>query len=615
MPLLPSQVVNKRYRIINLLGEGPYGAVYRAWDTKDLRDVALKEYLDTSVEIQRLFRQEASRLEKIKHPQLPSIRDHFSLESQGQYLVSDYIDGVDLQSLLEQYGPLPSELIIGWLQAVSIPLKYLHDQDRLHLNIKPANIRLAPTDEVFLVDSGLPGLGVSSGTSGYASPEQQNSSEVTTASDIYSLGATLYNLLITQVPPNALHRESGLEDLIPAREVNPDIEPYLSLVANRAMDLRPDVRYQTADEFSQALERPIGRPPEALDMPRRTSPKYPPGVPPRVPQSRRRQIERRTIFGLAGVLILIIGIFVGVVLTSRTPSAQEAQVEATATIRSQIIAALTAITTVTPSPVPSSTPIPTPEPLVDERTQARMIYMPGGIFRMGADDTNPDEAPSHLIRLDSYFIDETEVTNGQYRICVQDGECAPPSRPGATYHPAYFGDPGFDNFPVIFVNWFDARDFCAWRGARLPTEAEWERAAGFDPTMAIKYTYPWGDEFDGTLLNFCDVNCPLDDRNTDFDDEHRDTAPVASYPEGASIVGLFDVSGNVMEWVNDWYDPRFYAGSTDTNPLGPLEGEFKTVRGGSWLSSEDEVRVSGRGSYDPSVSRAHLGFRCAMTAP
>jgi formylglycine-generating enzyme required for sulfatase activity len=314
-------------------------------------------------------------------------------------------------------------------------------------------------------------------------------------------------------------------------------------------------------------------------------------------------------------LILIIGIFVGVTLASRAPSAQEARVEATATIRSQIIAALTAITTVTPSPAPSSTPIPTPEPLVDELTQARMIYMPGGIFRMGADETNPDEAPSHLVRLDSYFIDETEVTNGQYLLCVEDGACNPPSRPGATFHPAYFGEPGYDNFPVIFVNWFDARAFCGWRGARLPTEAEWERAAGFDPTMAIKHTYPWGDEFDGTLLNFCDVNCTLDDRNTDYDDGQRDTAMVASYPDGASIVGLFDMSGNVMEWVNDWYDPRFYAGSTDTNPLGPLEGQFKVVRGGSWLASEDEVRVSGRGSYDPSVSRAHLGFRCAMIAP
>ncbi len=244
-----------------------------------------------------------------------------------------------------------------------------------------------------------------------------------------------------------------------------------------------------------------------------------------------------------------------------------------------------------------------------------MIYVPGGIFQMGNDDSEPDEAPSHIVRLDPYFIDEVEVTNDQYERCVADGACNPPGQLGATYHPAYFGDPSFTDYPVIFVNWYDARDFCNWRGARLPTEAEWERAAGFDPSMGLKYTYPWGDTFDGTLLNFCDANCPRSDKNTTFDDGHRDTAPVASYSGGRSTIGTYDMAGNVLEWVNDWYEPRYYQQSTDTNPLGPLDGQFRTVRGGSWLSSEEEVRVTGRGSYDPLVSRAHLGFRCAMTAP
>jgi formylglycine-generating enzyme required for sulfatase activity len=244
-----------------------------------------------------------------------------------------------------------------------------------------------------------------------------------------------------------------------------------------------------------------------------------------------------------------------------------------------------------------------------------MVYVPSGIFRMGNDESEPDESPSHIVRLDAYYVDETEVSNGQYAQCVAEGECQPPGRSGATFHPAYYGDPGYDDYPVIFVNWNDARDFCSWRGARLPSEAEWERAAGFDPEMGIKYTYPWGDIFDGTLLNFCDVNCPDQDRNSDFDDGHGDTAPLGSYPDGRSPLGLLDMSGNVMEWVSDWYDPRAYEGAADTNPLGPLDGQFKSIRGGSWLSSEDQVRVSGRGSYDPSVRRAHLGFRCALTAP
>jgi len=615
MPLLPAELLNKRYRIVSILGDGPYGAVYHAYDMRDEQEVAVKEYLDPSTNTARLFRAEANRLSGLNHPQIPAVRDHFSLEKIGQYLISEYIPGVHLQSLLQQYGLLPTDLLITWLQAVCRPLAYLHHKDQLHLNLKPANIRFAPDGQVYLVDSGLQGLGISLGSSGYASPEQQMQGTVTAASDIYSLGATLYSLLTSQVPPDALHRESGMEDLIPAREVNPDVEPYLSVMASRAMDLRPDVRYETAADFATALERPTVRPKLDGDRLRRTEPSHPSAPAPRLPERNRKYIEQRTILGLAAVLLVFMGVIVGLLLASRTPQAQEAQVAATATLRSQIIAALTAITTLTATPAPSATPLPTPAPWIDEQTNKSMIYVQGGIFRMGDDDSEPDEGPSQLIRLDPYFIDETEVTNGEYALCVESGQCDPPSRSGATYHQEYYGAPAFDNYPVIFVDWFAARDFCFWRDARLPSEAEWERAAGFDPIMGIKQNYPWGDTFDGTLLNFCDANCSQEDNNDAYDDEHRDTAPVASYPAGRSPLGLFDMAGNVMEWVSDWYDPDYYEYATDTNPLGPLDGEFKAVRGGSWLSSEDQVGVAGRGSYDPTVRRAHLGFRCALTAP
>jgi iron(II)-dependent oxidoreductase len=131
----------------------------------------------------------------------------------------------------------------------------------------------------------------------------------------------------------------------------------------------------------------------------------------------------------------------------------------------------------------------------------------------------------------------------------------------------------------------------------------------------VKFLYPWGDAFDGTKLNYCDQNCPSANRDTAFNDGRRDTAPVGSYPDGRSPSGVYDMLGNVMEWVADWYDPRFYTGSTDTNPMGPTEGEFKSLRGGSWLSPRDEVRVTARGSFDPRVIQANLGFRCALSAP
>jgi eukaryotic-like serine/threonine-protein kinase len=616
MPLYPGELLNKRYRIINLLAEGQYGATYRAWDVVDNRDVAVKEYRDSTVTMQKLFREEARRLSDLSHPQLPTVLDHFAIEAGGQYLVSSYVDGIDLQSLLNQYGRLPHERIIEWLQAACQPLAYLHQKGQLHLNIKPANIRLTPDGTVFLVDSGLPGLGVHLHSTGYGSPEQQSQLDVSPSSDVYSLGATLYTLLTNQVPPNALSLETGLVDLVPAREVDTDVPPYLSLVANRALSLRPDARYETAESFANALTKPNSQPAPTPDEPRRSPARQlgsPP--PPRLSPRTRRQMEQRTIIALVVLLVLVVLTGTILTLTGLGGDDDVTQAEATATLQSAIVAALTSIAP-TPSPLPAPTlpPTPSPEPFITD-TGARMVFMPSGLFRMGTDEGEADERPSHLVRMDPFFIDETEVTNGQYAQCVAAGICNAPVRSVATYHPAYYGDPAYDDYPVIFVSWYDADTFCDWRGGRLPSEAEWEMAAGFDPVQAIVLRYPWGDAFDGLKVNFCDAGCTRDVRDSSVDDGHRDTAPVGSYPNGRSPIGAYDMAGNVMEWVSDWYDPHTYDSSTDTNPLGPAEGEFKTIRGGSWLSAVDELSVVTRSSFDPSVARANLGFRCAMTPP
>ncbi len=615
MPLLPAEILNGRYRIVSLLGRGHYGCVYRAWDIHDRIDVAVKEYLDPSVETQKLFRAEARRLSALRHPQLPAVRDHFALDEVGQYLVSGYVDGVDLQSLLDQFGPLPSDLIIEWLQALNEPLTYLHQKGQLHLNIKPANIRVTPDGKVFLVDTGLPGLGIVPARHGFGSPEQQAQREATTASDIYSLGATLYTLLTATEPAGALQRESGLQDLRPAREVNPNIEPYLSIVANRAMTLRPDSRYETVQEFTRALDRPVGRAAFQPDGLRRTEPEVTVAAPPpRRPGVRRRQIEQRTIVALSTLLLLIVAASVALAQIdfARLGVTEE---EATATTQSEIIAALTAVApTFTPTPDPTDLPTPTPEPFI-AGTGARMIYVPGGVFRMGDDEGEADQKPSRMVQLDPFYMDETEVTNAQYQLCVDAGACQPPDSPNATYHPAYYGSSTYADYPVIFVNWHKANAFCEWRGARLPSEAEWEYAAGFDPAQSVKYRYTWGDEFDGTHLNYCDANCSQEQRDPETNDGHRDTAPVGSFPEGRSPFGMYDMLGNVMEWVSDWYDRRYYSNGPETNPRGPAEGDFKTLRGGSWLSGIDNLGVSVRIYYDPLVSRANIGFRCAMAIP
>ncbi len=619
MPLLPGELLHNRYRIVSLLAAGAHGAVYRAWDATDRRDTAIKEYLDPSVEIQKRFRAEARRLAALYHPQIPRVLDHFALAN-GQYLVSEYVDGVDLQSLLDQYGPLPSDLIAPWLQAATVPLTYLHEQKQLHLNIKPANIRLTPAGDVYLVDTGLPGLGVRPNATGYGSPEQQSQGDVGPTADVYSLGATLYSLLTGVVPPNPLSRETGLSDLVPAREVNPDVEPYLSIVAGRAMSLRPDTRYDTAEAFGRALERPAGRPAPVVSPLRRAgrepAPAAPAAVAPRVKTNPRRQLQRRTIIGLSGLLALLLAA-VGFFYLSSLDQPQATQgPEATATLQSAVIAALTQLAP-TPSPSPEPTPLPTPSPVpFITETGSRMIFIPGGTFDIGDDESEEnDEKPARMITLDSFYIDETEVTNADYAQCVDAGVCPRPDRAGATYYQSYFGNPDFDDYPVINVSWYDADTFCTWRGARLPSEAEWEYAASYDPVERVKFAFPWGDAFDGNRLNFCDVNCQRDDRGFEWDDGYRDTAPVASYPDGRSPAGAYDMLGNVMEWVGDWYDFRAYRDIADVNPRGPVEGDFKSLRGGSWFTPPDQIGNVARGNLDPTVSQATLGFRCAMLPP
>lgn len=618
MPLLPGELLNQRYRIVSLLSQGGYGAVYRAWDMVAKQDVAIKAYFDSTVETQKLFRQEARQLSQLQHPQLPAFLDHFTLEGSGQYLVSQFVDGVDLQSLLAQYGPLPSDLIIGWLQGVCQPLAYLHQKGRCHLNLKPANIRVTPSGGVFLVDTGLPGLGIRpflGESGGYGAPEQQAQAEVSPASDIYSLGATLYTLLTGQVPGKALSRESGLVDLKPPREVNPNVEPYLSLVAMRAMSLRADARYESVADFATALQRPGSYREPEVGRKTAVSPYPSPVPPPRLPASRRRQMERRTIVALSVILILVLGLLglFGYVNFERPD--QPGELSATATIQSAVIAALTAIApTSTPLPIPTTPPTPTPEPIITE-TGSQMRYVAAGLFQLGNDDGENDEKPALRVRLDAFYLDETEVTNAAYAQCVEAGACDPPDSSRSAYYDNYYGNAEYDHYPVVFVSWYDAATFCEWRGGRLPSEAEWEKAASFEVEQMIKYRYPWGDAFDGERLNFCDANCANENADGRFNDGFRDTAPVGSYGNGRSPLGFHDMAGNVMEWVADWYDSRAYQNASDTNPLGPPEGQFKSIRGGSWLSAADELTTTTRSSFDPTVSRTNLGFRCAAALP
>lgn len=235
-----------------------------------------------------------------------------------------------------------------------------------------------------------------------------------------------------------------------------------------------------------------------------------------------------------------------------------------------------------------------------------MILIPAGDFLMGSVASDPragdDEKPQHLVYLDGFWIDKVEVSNYAYQQCVEAGGCSK-SQIRSTI---FMGD----DLPVVGVNWEQAANYCQWAGVRLPTEAEWEKAArGVNGRI-----YPWGDEFDGSLLNYCDTNCVADWRDFDNDDGYRYTAPVGSYRAGASPYGILDMSGNVWEWTADWYGVNAYATSVYKNPTGPENGVQRVIRGGSWYYPSQSLRVARRHKDVAASAYDNIGFRCASSA-
>ncbi len=225
-----------------------------------------------------------------------------------------------------------------------------------------------------------------------------------------------------------------------------------------------------------------------------------------------------------------------------------------------------------------------------------MVYVLEGNFSMGGPLTD-DQKPSHTVYLDAFWIDQTEVTNAMYTQCVQAGACQPPSLTSSSTHDNYYHDSQYANYPVIWVDWMKAQAYCNWAGVRLPTEAEWEKAA----RGTSGKPYPWG------------YSLPSSDR-LNFNSSVGDTTAVGSYPSGASPYGALDMAGNVYEWTSDWYGDTYYANSPASNPQGPASGLYRVRRGGGWDSYDSLVRTTFRINSKPVVALNDIGFRCARSA-
>jgi serine/threonine protein kinase len=257
-------LVNNRYRVVEILGQGGMGSVYRAVDENLGVDVALKENLFTTDEYARQFRREAVILATLRHPNLTRVTDHFVIENQGQYLVMDYIEGEDLRQRMDRVGLLNEDEVVIIGAAICDALNYLHTRipPIVHRDIKPGNVKITPHGQIYLVDFGLAKIiqtgqatttGARAMTPGYSPPEQYGTARTDHRSDLFSLGATLYAALTGVIPEDALARAMDQVELTSTRKRNPKISRRMASVIEKSLAVRPDDRYQDAEEFKQAL--------------------------------------------------------------------------------------------------------------------------------------------------------------------------------------------------------------------------------------------------------------------------------------------------------------------------------------------------------------------------
>jgi formylglycine-generating enzyme required for sulfatase activity/tRNA A-37 threonylcarbamoyl transferase component Bud32 len=630
-----------RYEVREQLGLGGMATVYHAYDPHFERDVLIKvlprEFLhDLTFRIR--FERESKIVAALQHPHIQPIYDFGEHEGQP-YLVMGHMPGGSLSYRIRESGTgLPPGEAARITTQIASALDYTHGQRIIHRDVKSSNIFFDQEGDAFLIDFSIamvieenaqPTGSVIVGTPAFMAPEIAEQKDITPAVDIYALGVVLFEMLTGRLPfdadtPIGMLMAHVNKPIPSMRLVRPDLPESVQAVIERAMAKDPSERYQSAGELAADLWAAVAAPGEAMPE---MVPVPPP--PPEVRPAPARLGELSPLWmGIGGVLL--VGLVIGGLALAGVFGPTESTAE-TASDR-------------TPAP-PTPTPVPTLTeeqrarqlaeagvsgnaewiPYTEEINLAEMALVPAGCFMMGSDGSGRDERPVHEVCFDEpFWIDVYEVTSIWFASYLN--EMGDQTEDGSEeWFSAYYRgiderggtwivEEEYEDHPVIRVTWDSAAAYCEWRGARLPTEAEWEYAARGPDGLV----FPWGNEFDCSLGNFDDetqedsyvvkggVNC----------DGFADTAPVGSFPGGASWVGVLDMSGNAWEWMADWYGDGYYSTlpSPITNPTGPDGGTLRVLRGGSWkLNYAFNLRAAYRFGDSPDRTRHSPGFRCARS--
>lgn len=647
-----------KYDLHEQLGRGGFGTVYRATDTVLGREVALKvlhPQLTTDPAFLARFQSEARTVASLDSPNIVTIYDMGELDGRA-YIAMKYLPGGSLADRLQNGGAIPYKEALRIIDQVCGGLSIAHRQYLIHRDIKPSNILFDAEGRAVIGDFGLAravqasstSAGSSSGgvgTPAYRAPELWlGKPPASSATDIYSLGCVLSEILTGKI----LFEGNTTEEVLARHlitgpnmpeEFPEGVPAAVKTLINRAVAKEPNERYQDALEFASDLfslpvnEKPhqITPPPIVKSRPPVVKEKRVQESPVRKDKDSRSPVKKTSIkfLLLPGILLLgvvVLGLILGWFEKKEKP-------EANLSVRSDQIVDMTAESPQEIDPTGTRAPTYTPEPtatsvapsidttglqfLFNEKDQAEIVFIPAGEFLMGSDSENDPyfwgaESPSHTVYLDGYWIYRYEVTNKMYRDCVAAGKCPMPQQTYSRTRDEYYNNPDYDDFPVIYVTYADAASYCKWAGGRLPTEAEWERAARGDKDSR---TFPWGNTpASDTQANFCDRGCPAQDSEGNKDDGYRDTSPVGNYLAGMSPYGLFDVAGNVWEWVLDYYSPTYYRLSAEKNPRGPQYTTTRVIKGGGWNNQSLGVRVVQRIGQIPEMGFDTLGFRCAVDA-